>query len=240
MEGNYTTLLKQQKLELSDVYYLTCEASNEGSQKEFQLAGTVTKMVLVATLAVGCGSYIMESKKVESITKQASTLVLDSWQQAKQQKEFSSVDNGNLSLEVNRAPSFQPISRRLREANIERLERAYRQQLLLESYNKNKTESLMSFGSRMTMLIANRQLVNLPFIDSILQYDCFDDVWQYNLFFENDVEMSVSVYAYKELITDNVDYSIYHNGELVVANTLPMQQLVKKMRTVIAKVQKNG
>lgn len=240
MEGNYTTLLKQQKLELSDVYYLTCEASNEGTQREFPLAGSVTKIVLVTTLAVGPASYSLEAKSADLQPKEVATLTIGLGQQPRQQVKFSSVDNGKLSLEVKRSPSYQPVSRKIREANLDRLERTNRLQLLMASFQKNKTEDPISFASRMVMRIANRQLVSLPFLDSILQYDKYDNVWQYNLFFDKEVEMSVSVYVDEEKMNEDVDYSIYHNGELVVVNTLPMQQLVRKMRTVIAKVQKNG
>lgn len=240
MEGNYTTLLKQQKLELSDVYYLTCEASNEGAQREFPLAGSFTKFILVATLTAGTGSYSVEAKNVDAQPKEVSLITNGLGQIPKQQMRFSPVDNGNLSIEVNRSPSYQPVSRKIREANLDRLERTHRQQLLMASFQKNKTEDSISFASMMTMRIANRQLVNLPFLDSILQYDKFDNVCQYNFFFDKEVELSISVYVDEEKMSDDVDYSIYHKGELVVANTLPIQQLVKKMKTVIAKVQKNG
>lgn len=239
MEGNYTTLLKQQKLDLSDVYYMSCEASKEGEQKEFALTGTVTKIVLVATLTVGSGNYSVQAKDFVENPKDIPSLTIGFGERNRGHQQFSSVDNGKLSLEVNRAPSYQPESRRVREANLDRLERTQRMELLMTSFQKNRTSEPIPFSSRMTMRVANRLLCILPFMDSILQYNKFDDVWHYNLFFNKDIEMSVSVYV-DEDIMDDVDYSIYHNGELVVANTLPLQQLVKKMKAVIAKIQKNA
>lgn len=238
MEGNYTTLLKQQKLDLSDVYYMTCEASNEGAHKEFALAGPMAKIILVATLTVGGGTYTAQTKEIDSENKEIPTLSIG-FDQTYKGQQFSSVDNGRLSLEVNRAASFQPTGRKTREAILESLERTQRIDMLLNSYHKNKTGEPIPFSSQRTMRFVNRSLCVMPFTDAILQYDKYDDVWQYNLFFPNDVEMAVSVYVEKDRI-DDVDYSIYHNGELVVANTLPLQQLVKKMKTVIAKIQKNA
>lgn len=76
------------------------------------------------------------------------------------------------------------------------------------------------------------------FIDAILQYVGYDDVWHYNLYFDDDLEMSVSVYVDDE-IPDGVDFSVYHHGELVVANVLPIRSLVKKMKGVLSKSAKN-
>ena len=239
MEGNYTTKLRQQKLELSDVYYLSCEASNEGEHKEFSLAGPVTKMVLVASMTVGTGEFTVQAKDLLVTPNEVPTLVQVIGMQNSGQQWLSSVEDGKFSLGVELAPSYQQQSRRIREANIERLERTERLQMLRDSFLKNKTGDPISFASMMTMRYANRSLCSLPFKDSILQYNKYDDVWQYNLYFDKEVEMSVSVYVEDDKI-DDVDFSIYHAGELLVANTLPLQQLVKKMKSVIAKIQRNA
>ena len=149
------------------------------------------------------------------------------------------VQEGQVSLEVKEMPSYRYRTKRVLLAEQEQLERAQRVQLLLQSWNKNKQSVQPSYMARWFMRRTNLALSQLPYSDAILQYVSDDDIWHYNLFFPGDLEMSVSVYVDDES-TDIVDFSVYHKGELVVANMLPLLSLVKKMKSVLSKYQVNG
>lgn len=241
MSEIYTTALKRQTNDLSDVYYMSCVASssNEGEMKEFPLAGTVVKMALVATLATGATNYTAQAKDVRAINRDVPVMTISGGWQMNKPIQMMSEKIGDITLEVNQAPAFLSKPRRAREADADRMERAQRDQMLITSYQKNRFDEQLGYHSLWTMRMANSALCKLPFTDTILQYDKYDDVWQYNLYFNHDLELSVSVYVEDDGMSD-VDYSVYHQGELLVSNSLPLVQVVKKMSTVITRVQRNA
>ena len=241
MNEIYTTALKHQTNDLSDVYYMSCVASssNEGEMKEFPLTGTVVKIALVATLTTGAANYTAQAKDVVAVNREVPVLMIPSDGRMNKPTQMTSERIGNITLEVSQASSFISRSRKLLEVQADKIERAQRIQMLITSYQKNKFDEQLGYHSLWTMRMANSALCKLPFTDSILQYDKYDDVWQYNLYFDNDLELSVSVYVEDDGMSD-VDYSVYHQGELLVSNALPLVQVVKKMSTVITRVQKNA
>ena len=153
--------------------------------------------------------------------------------------QLTSVGNGRVAIEINQKPSSLERTRKEQEANQERLQQAKRVQMLMASYHKNETVAPISYSSLWTMRMVNNALSRLPFADSILQYDSYDDVWQYNLYFDHQLEVTVSAYVGDDS-TGNVDYSVYHNGDLLVASELPLAQLVRKLNSVIAKIERNA
>lgn len=235
----YTTILERQQ-GLGDVYFLSCLRSTEGEHSEVSLLGgkTVVKVMLVTSLLQPGDMFASEIKSESSFQKEVPELV-----------DFSSirvagnrpnlVQEGQVSLEVKEMPSYRYRTKRVLLAEQEQLERAQRVQLLLQSWNKNKQSVQPSYMARWFMRRTNLALSQLPYSDAILQYVSYDDIWHYNLFFPGDLEMSVSVYVDDEP-TDSVDFSVYHKGELVVANMLPLRSLVKKMKSVLSKYQVNG
>ena len=237
----YTTALKRQTNDLSDVYYMSCasSSSSENEIKEFPLAGTVAKIALVATLTTGTASYTAQAKGTTEMNKEVPVLDISSSRLANKTVSKMSEKIGNITLEVIQSHTFQVKSRKVREAETDRMERAQRVQMLRTSYQKNKFDEQINYASLWTMKATNSILCRLPFTDTILQYDKYDDVWQYNLYFDHDLELSVSVYVEDDGMSD-VDYSVYHQGELLVSNVLPLLQVVKKMRTVITRVEKNA
>lgn len=236
---DYTTILKRQSEDLSDIYYLSCALSSEGQKREFPLAGTVTKVVLVATLATGANAYTAKANDSVMFSKDIPEMIAPYNRTASKVEQLPSDSRHGVVVEVYQAPSTLKQSRKERNANLERFQRVQRVQMLMASYNKNKSAAPVSYASRWTMRMVNNALSRLSFNDSILQYDSFDDVWQYNLYFDHQLEVTVSVYVEEGKI-DDVDYSVYHNGDLLVANELPLSQLVKKLSSVIAKLDKNA
>lgn len=235
----YTTILERQQ-GLGDVYFLSCVRSTEGSHSEVTLVGgkTVVKVMLVATLMQPGDMFATEFKAENSFQKEVPELV-DFGSMRAIGNRPSLVQEGLVSLEVNELPSYRSRTRRALESEQERLDRAHRVQLIMQSWNKNKHNVQPNYLAQWTMHKTNYALSQLPYNDAILQYVDYDDVWHYNLYFPGDIEMSVSVYVDDET-TDSVDFSVYHKGELVVANMLPLRSLVKKMRGVLSKYPVNG
>ncbi len=241
MSEIYTTALNRQTNDLSDVYYMSCVASssNEGEMKEFPLAGTVVKIALVATLTTGANNYTAQAKEVIAVNREVPVMTISGGWQMNKPLQMMSERIGNITLEVNQAPAFLSKTRKAREADADRMERAQRAQMLMTSYQKNQLDEHLSLRTLWTMRMVNSTLCKLPFTDSILQYDKYDDVWQYNLYFDHDLELSVSVYVEDDGMSD-VDFSVYHQRELLVSNALPLLQVVKKMSTVLTRVQRNA
>lgn len=230
----YTTKI-QSKPDLSDVYFMTCLESASKDSKEIRLAGPATTFMLAVTLAHGIGCYAADSNMAIPSQEVIPQLFIQTNQQNWSSGHWSTIDGGKMSIEVNRSYSYRNQSRKNIEKTQENLERAERIQIIKDSYTKNKIVEPRSNESEWVMKMANTALCQLPFNDAIVQYDSYDDVWQYNLFFKKDLELSVSVYVDGETIGD-VDFNIYHDQELLVANMMPLKQLVRKMITVISKV----
>lgn len=238
-EELYTTILERQ-LELGDVYFLSCLRSSEGNYREvsFSRGKTVVKIMLAASLLQPAEAFASEVKTQSSIHNEMPELVECMKSQNIHGGRLNVVQEGPVSLEVTSSPSYRYRSHKVVLAEQESLEKAERSQLLLKSLDRNKSNVKPGYMSRWTMCKANLALSQLPFSDAILQYVSYDDIWHYNLYFANNLEMSVSVYV-DEDNSDNVDFSVYHHGELVVANVLPMNSLVKKMKSILSKSANN-
>lgn len=218
---------------------MTCLESTRKVDGEVRLVGTAAKVMLALTLAHGIECYAADNTTAVSSQQIIPQLVVQMGQTDWSSGKMTEFDGGKMSIEVNKSSLFREPAKKYREAAKDRFERVQRIQMIMDSYKKNKTVKPSSNESVWVMKTANTSLCQLPYKDAILQYDSYDDVWQYNLFFSKDIELSVSVYVEGETIGD-VDFSIYHGKELLVANMLPLKQLVKKMKTVIAKVESNA
>ena len=236
MESEFTTKIQLEQ-NLSDVYFMTCLESTRKVEREVRLAGTAAKILLALTLAQGVGCYAAETDI--AVPSKQIKYELYMGQKNMQTGSLSDFDNGKLSIEVNQASSFKTPTRKAKNTVIDKIERAQRVQKIMDSYAKNKSAEPRSVESNWVMKMANTALSKLPFNDVILQYESYDDVWQYNLFFKGDLELSVGVFVEGETIGE-VDFNIYQGNELIVANMLPLNQLVRKMKTVISKVQNNA
>lgn len=239
MNELYTTILERQQ-GLGDVYFMSCLRSAEGSHNEVSLHGgkTVVKIMLVASLMQPGDTFASKVSAQATSQKEVPELSIGFESQRPSGVNSNVIQEGPVSLEVKASPSYRYRSRKAILAEQESLERVEREQLIRQSLKRNKSKSQPSYMARWTMRRANLALSQLPFTDAILQYVGFDDVWHYNLYFDDDLEMSVSVYVDEEP-SDSVDFSVYHHGELVVANVLPMRSLVKKMKSVLSKSANN-
>lgn len=235
----YTTILERQQ-GLGDVYFLSCLRSAEGEHNEVSLVGgkTAIKVMLVTSLLQPGDMFATEIKAESSLQKELPEMVdLSSIRVTGNRPNL--VQEGQVSLEVYEMPSYRYRTKKAILTEQEQLERAQRVQLLMQSWNKNNNNAQPNYMAWWTMRRTNLVLSQLPYSDAILQYVSYDDIWHYNLYFPDDLEMSVSVYVGDET-PDSVDFSVYHKGDLVVANMLPLRSLVKKMKGVLSKYQVNG
>ncbi len=236
MKSDFTTEIKF-KPNLSDVYFMTCLESTSRTGKEAQLVGPTAKFLLFVTLAHGIGCYAADNNSSVPSNQEKYELIIG--KQNVQTKHMSAFDDGKMSIEVNPASSYRDSSQKNKKDVLDKFECTQRIQMIMDSYYKNKIMEPRSIESDWVMKIANTTLSSLPFTDAILQYDSYDDVWHYNLFFKENIELSIGVFVEEETIAE-VDFNIYHNEELIIANTLPFAQLVEKMNMVIKKIQNNA
>ncbi len=146
--------------------------------------------------------------------------------------------NKEITLRILPSPSYNQSSPSTVEDYKKIWERIQRDLMLKDSFEKIKGNINYSIFSKWNMLKVNKILIQLPFIDSIMQYDTYDDILEYSLFFSDDLELSVSICA-DEQDLNNVSFSIYHEGELVVSNFISLLELVDKMNSIISKIQQN-
>lgn len=84
----------------------------------------------------------------------------------------------------------------------------------------------------------SKMLSHLKFDDCIVQYNTEDEVFEYSLYFGKDIELLLSVCA--DETEDLSDFCIFHNHELLVADTLPIRTLISKMEKILTKIEEYG
>ena len=78
-------------------------------------------------------------------------------------------------------------------------------------------------------------LSRLNFQNAIVQYNNEDEMFEFSLYFKNDIKLSFSLMADES--DDLVDFSIFHNHELLVADAMPIKSLVTKMIKTLKKIE---
>ena len=74
-------------------------------------------------------------------------------------------------------------------------------------------------------------LLKLNFQNAIVQYNNEDKMFEVSLYFKNDIKLSFSLMADES--EDLVDFSIFHNHELLVADVMPIKSLVIKVEKLM-------
>lgn len=80
-------------------------------------------------------------------------------------------------------------------------------------------------------------LSRLNFQNAIVQYNNEDEMFEFSLYFKNDIKLSFSLMADES--DDLVDFSIFHNHELLVADAMPIKSLVTKMEKLLKTIEEN-
>lgn len=221
----------QQPTNLADIYYMSCEVSQNNSQKINFLKPIATSTLILAVMfTCNIESYAANYKQLDSTYKEK---IENVWSPFDKFTTIPLSSIGNLRMQLNTAPQYAQLSQDVNKA----YEKAIRQQMLLRSFSFNCQDNELSYSMMQIMQITNKELSKLPFNNAILQYNKYEEAWQYNLFFNKDIELTVGVYT--DEMYDDVDFSIYHGKKLLVANHMPIKQIVNKMRTIISKISRN-
>ena len=77
-------------------------------------------------------------------------------------------------------------------------------------------------------------LLKLNFQNAIVQYNNEDEMFEFSLYFKNDIKLSFSLMADES--EDLVDFSIFQHHELLVADVMPVKSLVTKMEKLLKKI----
>ena len=80
-----------------------------------------------------------------------------------------------------------------------------------------------------------RLLSRLNFHNAIVQYNNEDEMFDVSLYFKNDIKLSFSLMADES--EDLVDFSIFNNHELLVADVMPIKSLVTKMEKLLKTIE---
>ena len=78
-------------------------------------------------------------------------------------------------------------------------------------------------------------LSRLNFQNAIVQYNNEDEMFEFSLYFKNDIKLSFSLTVDES--DDLVDFSIFHNHELLVADVMPIKSLVTKMEKLLKTIE---
>lgn len=80
-----------------------------------------------------------------------------------------------------------------------------------------------------------RLLSRLNFQNAIVQYNNEDEMFEFSLYFKNDIKLSFSLTVDES--NDLVDFSIFQHQELLVADVMPIKSLVIKMENLLKTIE---
>ena len=78
-------------------------------------------------------------------------------------------------------------------------------------------------------------LSRLNFQNAIVQYNNEDEMFEFSLYFTNDIKLSFSLTVDES--DDLVDFSIFQHQELLVADVMPIKSLVTKMEKLLKTIE---
>lgn len=74
----------------------------------------------------------------------------------------------------------------------------------------------------------------LPFEKCKVNYNPFDECWNYDLFFDNDVRLNLGVFD--DFEEDGIDFIVYHADKYLIANRLPLPIIIERTEKALARV----
>ena len=78
-------------------------------------------------------------------------------------------------------------------------------------------------------------MLKLNFQNAIIQYNNEDEMFEFSLYFKNDIKLSFSLTVDES--DDLVDFSIFQHQELLVADVMPIKSLVTKMEKLLKMIE---
>lgn len=219
-----------ESVQLEDIYMMSCKSSQEIPDNKKNILKPTKTLILAIAISLAADSYAsskcsenlyIDNISVEHLHKFDETNIVHS--------------SGDLEMLVNVSPFVLDFTiSKIKGVKEDNSKNNALVQKLLNSYSKNSSDHKLPNEILAVMKDANVLLSDLNFYDAILQYDSFDEAWHYNLFFDKNIELSLYI---DEI--DNADFSIYHNGKLIVSNTIPLTSLITKMKSITSIVQEN-
>ena len=230
MDSLFTATTSQPDM-LHDIYFMSCKSSqpNRKNTNTVKLPGC---LILAITLTCSSGAYASESFSQDIVE---TPITIEQLSSSLKTGSLIPIDHeSHIELNITPSPRFNRLSRR----DITTQESYTREMLLMSSYKKNTDSKNIPYRAISHLFKTNSILSKLAFNDAIVQYNRFEECWHYNLFFNHSLEISLGVYDDEEL--SDVDFSIYHDNELIVSSYLPINHLVKRVQSIITRIENNG
>lgn len=217
----------QQTDSLGDIYYMSCNSSQKKRDGKRVIHASNGLYSVALVIAMNIASYEAEAKVAMPIDAIQTEMVA----QVNTPKRNVQKVSENIFVNLNLSHRYSQYTRRELESFERTYERFKRIQMILDSYRKNLPQTKPNFEAMTLMRSACNKLSKLEFIDAILQYDGYDDAWRFNLYFADELELSVGVYSND----DEVDFSVYHHQELIVSNAATIKYMVKKLEPIVCR-----
>lgn len=226
MEELYETNLVQPQ-QLFDIYNTSCIGAEQSIlQEKSMMKNTIATFVIVLSL-----SSIPAFDASVALIKDTETIPYHSEMSHGKSAYTDVLDIRELSVEVEKNPIY-----RISKSDKRKIEQRYsvirRSQILDEAYRK-AYRSEMSFDDKRFMKFTNMRISTLKFSDSKVQFDSEDKALFYSLYFNHDIKLSLAVY----MDDPNVDFTIYQKSERIVSDSIEFNQLLKKMKIILNKVE---
>ena len=116
---------------------------------------------------------------------------------------------------------------RIKDRKIER-ELALRRNFMLNMPQAFPKEYMVGLNHYTSLLS------RLNFQNNIVQYNIEEEMFEFSLYFKNDIKLSLSLMADES--EDLADFSVFQHHELLVADVMPVKSLVTKMEKLLKKI----
>ena len=77
-------------------------------------------------------------------------------------------------------------------------------------------------------------LSRLNFQNDIVQYNIEDEMFEFSLYFKNDIKLSLRLMADES--EDLADFSVFQHNELLFSDVMPIKSLVTKIEKLLKKI----
>lgn len=217
------------ELSINDIYssnFLEAEHRTKNS-KNSQFVKLCEGMFLALLLSASVEMQPLPSFKLERQMNQTEFFTSRQYVQ--------SVDVDLLNAKVTLSPKFSSSKEYLKQLQKEgqsfrKIERelALRRNFMLNMPQAFPKEYMVGLNHYTSLLS------RLNFQNDIVQYNIEDEMFEFSLYFKNDIKLSLSLMADES--EDLADFSVFQHHELLVADVMPVKSLVTKMEKLLKKI----
>lgn len=217
------------ELSINDIYssnFLEAEQRTK-NRKKSQFVKVCEGIFLALMLSASVEMHALPSSKLERRMNQTEFITSRQYVQ--------SVDVALLNAKVTLFPKYSSSKEYLKQLQKEG-----------QSFRKIERELAMrrNFMRNMPQAFPNKYmrglnhymslLSRLNFQNDIVQYNVEDEMFEFSLYFKNDIKLSLSLMADES--EDLADFCVFQHHELLVADVMPVQSLVTKMEKLLKKI----